>query len=312
MRGHAFGGKERKNSQFCPIFAGLTVIELPDIPPDQPILIAGPTASGKSALALQIAQRDGGVIINADASQVYRCWRIITARPSRAEEASAPHALYGHVPWDVSYSAGHWLRDVIPLLTGPERPIIVGGTGLYFAALTQGMAEIPPVSSAIRAKADSLTLENLLKQVDQKTIQGLDVQNRARVQRAYEVQVATGRSLADWQADTSPPVLPVESTFAIVFDSPREWLLERITRRFEAMLDQGALQEVKAMQDKFDPTLPAFKAIGVPELIAHLRGEITLNEARHRTDIATRQFAKRQRTWFRSKMKSWHKIHPAL
>ena len=175
---------------------------LPSVPEGKPVLIAGPTASGKSALALAVAERFGGVIVNADASQVYDCWRVISARPSAEEEARAPHALYGHIPYDEAYSAGQWLREVTPLLSGDLRPIIVGGTGLYFKTLTEGMAEIPPTPAAIRAQADAMPLPDLLAEVDPRTRAGLDTRNRARVQRAWEVERATGRSLAEWQAET--------------------------------------------------------------------------------------------------------------
>ena len=287
-----------------------TLATLPDIPPGVPVLIAGPTASGKSALALEIAQRHGGVIINADASQVFDCWRVITARPSADEEQQAPHLLYGHVPWNADYSTGHWLRQVTPLLGGRDRPIIVGGTGLYFTALTQGMADIPPTPLDIRAMGDALSLAELGAGLDTRTTHKIDMQNRARVQRAWEVQAATGRSLADWQADTPPPILPLSGTVPLVMDAPKDWLLDRIIRRFDKMLQQGALDEVTAMLDRYDRSLPSCKAIGVPELVAHLRGEISLDQARDRTGIATRRFAKRQRTWFRSKMRKWHQVTP--
>lgn len=284
--------------------------DLPPIPDGMPVLIAGPTASGKSALALEIARRHGGVIVNADASQVFACWRIVTARPSEAEEAQAPHRLYGHIPCDAQYSTGHWLRDVAPLLTGGARPIIVGGTGLYFTALTEGLAEIPATPPELRAEADLIPLETLVADLDPRTAAGLDLKNRMRVQRAWEVQRATGRPLADWQADTPPPLLPVSDTVPLVFDVPKDWLLDRIARRFDAMLEQGALEEVAAMRKHYDPALPAYKAIGVPELMAHIVGEISLDEARERATVATRRFAKRQRTWFRSKMRHWHRIGP--
>jgi len=283
---------------------------LPDIPRDAPILIAGPTASGKSALALDIAQRHGGVIVNADASQVFDCWRIITARPSSEEEQQVPHHLYGHVRWSADYSTGHWIREVTPLLNGPDRPIIVGGTGLYFTALTQGMADIPITPPDIRATGDALSLAELSAALDARTIARIDMLNRARVQRAWEVQATTGRSLADWQANTPPPVLPLAKAIPLVIDAPKDWLLDRITRRFDTMLQQGALDEVAAMLGRYDASLPAFKAIGVPELVAHLRGDITLDQARNKTGIATRQYAKRQRTWFRSKMRHWHQLTP--
>lgn len=273
-------------------------------------MIAGPTASGKSALALQIAREHGGVIVNADASQVYDCWRVVTARPSVDEEAQATHHLYGHVNWQQPYSAGHWLRDVTPLLTGSDRPIIVGGTGLYFSTLTRGMVDIPAIPAQIRAEGDALSLDALINGIDAKTGDAIDMANRARVQRAWEVQATTGRSLLDWQADTPPPVLPLSDCVPIVFDVDRDWLLARINRRFDLMLQQGALDEVAAMLDRFDASLSAFRAIGVPELAAHLRGEITLDSARAQAGIATRQFAKRQRTWFRSKMKDWHHVVP--
>lgn len=285
--------------------------DLPDIPPDRPVLIAGPTASGKSALALRIAQDQGGVIINADASQVYDCWRVVTARPSPEDEAAAPHLLYGHVRWNRPYSTGHWLREIVPLLAGGERPIITGGTGLYFTALTEGMAEIPATPPEIRAEADALSLEDLLAGLDSRTRDGLDQRNRARVQRAWEVLRATGRGLADWQATTPPPALPLSEAMPILVDAPKDWLLKRIETRFDAMLEMGALDEVAAMLDRFDSALPAFRAIGVPELADYLRGWITLDDARARATIATRQFAKRQRSWFRGKMRNWHVFQPA-
>lgn len=282
--------------------------QLPPIPDDKPVLIAGPTASGKSALALEIAERYGGVIVNADASQVYDCWRVISARPSAEEEGRVPHLLYGHIAYDQDYSAGHWLREVVPLLTGGQRPIIVGGTGLYFAALTEGMAEIPATPAQVRAEADLLTLADLIAGVDEQTLAGLDIQNRARVQRAWEVQRATGRSLMSWQADTPPPILRLIDAVPIVFDVDKAWLLNRIERRFDQMLELGAIDEVSAMRDRFDPVLPACKAIGVPELMAYLDGTLTLDQARERATISTRQFAKRQRTWFRARMKTWNHV----
>ena len=280
----------------------------PPIPEGVPVLIAGPTASGKSALALEIAERFGGVIVNADASQVYNCWRAISARPSPEEEARAPHRLYGHLPYDAPYSAGHWLREVTPLLDGPDRPIIVGGTGLYFTALTEGMVEIPATPPDIRAEADALPLDTLLAGIDPATAAGLDQLNRARVQRAWEVERATGRPLHLWQADTPPPLLPLARTVPLVLEVDKFWLWDRIARRFDQMLDEGALAEVAAMAARYDPALPAFKAIGVPELMAHLRGEITLDAARERASIATRQYAKRQRSWFRARMGDWHAL----
>ena len=275
------------------------------IPANQHVLIAGPTASGKSALALAIAEDRGGHIVNADASQVYECWRIITARPSVDEEARAPHRLYGHIsPWQ-SYSTGHWLREVTTLLNEGQRLIIVGGTGLYFSALTEGLADIPPVPTEIRRLADQMEREDMLRELDHEMLARLDTDNRARVQRAWEVQQATGRSLFAWQADKQPALLPTEKTTAFVIDAPKTWLTPRIEARFDVMIREGALEEVERQMGNIDPSLPAFRAIGVPELVAHLRGDLTLEEAKSAACIATRRYAKRQRTWFRSKMQHW-------
>lgn len=282
---------------------------LGSIPAQRPVLIAGPTASGKSALALEIAARGGGIIVNADASQVYGCWRVISARPSPEEEAQAPHRLYGHLAQDAPYSTGHWLREVTQIIAEGRRPIIVGGTGLYFQALTEGLADIPATPTHVRATADAMTLEALLAELDPQTAQTLDIANRARVQRAWEVLNATGRGLAEWQADTPPPLLPLADCTAIALNVERDWLAQRIERRFDLMLEGGAIDEVRAIEPKYDPALPAHKAIGVPELIAHLRGEITLDHAREAAIIATRQYAKRQRTWIRSKMSAWEQVH---
>ena len=291
-----------------PATVGKTVLE--DLDADTPVLIAGPTASGKSALALQIAETGGGVIVNADASQVYDCWRVLTARPSLQEEAIAPHMLYGHVPARETYSAGHWLREVTPLLESGPRPIIVGGTGLYFTALTQGLAKIPPTPPEVRAHGDSLTREAMLEALDAVTRGGIDTANRARVQRAWEVLVSTGQGLADWQARTPAPILPLTRAKAFVFDVPKDWLNARIAKRFDRMLEDGALEEARKVLPQYDPHLPAHRAIGAPELIAHLRGEVTLDEAREAVVILTRQFAKRQRTWFRSRMQDWEPVSP--
>lgn len=285
-------------------------MKLPQTDPDLPVLIAGPTASGKSDLALRFAESQGGVVVNADASQIFECWRVVTARPSLEEESRAPHALYGHVAFDQPYSAGHWLRDVQDLLKTGQRPIIVGGTGLYFQTLTRGMADIPATPPAIRQEADGLSLDVLQKSVDPKTAAKIDMQNRMRVQRAWEVQRATGRSLADWQADTPPPTLDLNQCAAIVMQSDKDWLEQRIRQRFDKMVAAGALEEVDAMRERYDPKLPAFKAIGVPELMDYVTGVIDLDTARERASIATRQFAKRQRTWFRSKMSSWDVFRP--
>lgn len=281
------------------------------VPADRPVLIAGPTASGKSALALNLAETQGGVIVNADSKQVFDGWRILTARPPEADLARAPHALYGHVPATAPYSVGDWLRDLDPLLEGPERPIIVGGTGLYFAALTLGLAEIPPVPDAIRAEANALPLERLVADLDPETAAGLDLKNRARVQRAWEVARATGRSIRDWQAETGAPRLPLSQVTPLLIDAPKEVLTPRIAARFDQMMAEGLMDEVAAMAPRFDPRAVGMQAIGADALIAHLRGEIDRDEARDRVVIATRRYAKAQRTMFRGRLHGW-RVLPLL
>lgn len=285
------------------------------VDPDRPVLIAGPTASGKSALALAIAERQGGIIVNADALQVWQPWRILSARPDAADEARAPHALYGHVRPGTEYSVGHWLREVAPLLRGPARPIIVGGTGLYFTALTEGLAPIPPVPRTVRERADALRLaEGIdrlaaeLRDRDPATAARIDMANPARVQRAWEVLAATGRGLSSWQAETPPPLLPLAKATALVLSADRDWLAARIDRRFDAMIEAGALDEVRAVLPIWDPAAPWARAIGAPELVRHLTGTITLDAAIAEAKRATRQYAKRQRTWFRARMRAWRPV----
>ncbi len=276
------------------------------------ILIAGPTASGKSELALRLAESQGGVIVNADASQVYDCWRVVTARPSAEDEARAPHLMYGHIAFDAPYSAGHWLREVTPLLKSGARPIIVGGTGLYFQTLLRGMVGIPPTPPEIRAAADAMDAADMLTALDDETRARIDVQNPMRVQRAYEVLRATGRSLASWQDDRPPPTLERTDCTTLVMQSDKDWLESRIRQRFDKMISAGALEEVDEMRTRYDPKLPSCKAIGVPELMGYLSGALDLESAREQASVATRQFAKRQRTWFRSKMADWQAVRPDL
>lgn len=285
-----------------------------------PILIAGPTASGKSGLALTLAERFGGAVVNADALQVYSAWRILTARPDAAEEARAPHFLYGHVGLNQPYSVGHWLREVDRCLAELRerdlRPIIVGGTGLYFQALTRGLVDIPPIPPRIRQEADRITatsgnsaLVEYLREEDPATYSKIDINNPARTQRAWEVLRATGRGLADWHSATPPPLLPLEQTHALLLRPDTDWLNRRIDARFDLMLEQGALDECRAVLDSgWNPSLPSCQAIGAKELIAYLQGEMPLAEAIELAKIQTRQYAKRQRTWFRSKMRDWHQI----
>ncbi|MEM8824621.1 MAG: tRNA (adenosine(37)-N6)-dimethylallyltransferase MiaA [Pseudomonadota bacterium] len=281
------------------------------IPPDRPILIAGPTASGKSALALAIAETAGGQIVNADALQVFSDWRTLTARPSAEDEARVPHALYGHVSWDRAYSVGDWLRDIQPVLSGP-RPIVVGGTGLNFRALTEGLADIPATPPDIRDEAEARLADQglaaMVAELDPDVRADMDLANPRRVLRAWEVKRATGRSIRAWQAETPPPLIPLNTCAAFVVDAPKDWLDPRIATRFDIMLDKGALDEARAIQPRWDPTLNAAQAIGAPELVSHLRGDITLTEARDRAILATTQYAKRQRTWFRARMGGWQPL----
>ena len=287
---------------------------LPD--PARPVLIAGPTASGKSALALDLARRQGRAVVNADALQVHAAWRVLTARPTAAEEAEVPHRLYGHVPWGAPHSAGHWLREVAPLLALRPAPVIVGGSGLLLSALTEGLADIPAVPETLRTEAAARLaaqgLPALADELDPRTGARLDRRNPARVLRAWAVERATGRPLADWQDGTPPPLLPPEAAERVLLLAPPDALTPRIARRMDAMLAGGALEEVRALLPVWDAAagagLPATKAIGAAEIAAHLRGEATLAEARERAVIATRRYAKRQRTWFRARMGGWRAV----
>ena len=282
------------------------------IAPDRPVLIAGPTASGKSELALRIAEAQGGVVINADAIQVYSDWRVLTARPSAEDEIRAPHALYGHVAGDLPYSVGDWLRDVEPLLGGNKRPIIVGGTGLYFTALTEGLAQIPATPDDIRTTAmqriASEGHSTLAEELDAKTAARIDLANPMRVQRAWEVLTNTGKGLADWQDATDPPRLRLNEVTALVINAEKHWLTPRIEARFDKMLETGAMEEARANRPTWSPNLPSAKAIGAAELMGVIDGTMPLQAARDRSTILTRQFAKRQRTWFRARMRDWQSV----
>ncbi len=286
-------------------------VDLKSVSREAPVLIAGPTASGKSALAAEIAARDGRVVVNADALQVYGCWRVLTARPSAADEAALPHALYGHVGRDQPYSVGHWLRDVRTLL---ERPVvIVGGTGLYFRALTEGLAEVPPVPPAVRAAGDALWAADpgaMVAALDRATSARIDLANGARVQRAWEVLSATGRGLADWQAQTPAPALPRARAEAMVLLPDVPWLNARIDARLDTMIGAGALDEARSALPGWNAALPSSRAIGAPELVAHLRGDLTLDTAISQAKQASRTYAKRQRTWFRARMRDWTGVVP--
>jgi tRNA dimethylallyltransferase len=278
------------------------------------VLIAGPTASGKSALALELAAATGGVVINADSMQIYRDLRVITARPTPAEEARVPHRLYGEVDAAINFSAGAWVTAAAAILEDVRaqnrRPIFAGGSGLYFKALMRGLSAVPPIPGEIRAgvrarlERDGVeALHTELAQRDPVSAGRLKPRDRTRIARALEVIEATGRSLTDWHRDGVLPLLPPGSFSALFLEPEREELYARIDARFDAMLAAGALEEVAALAARqLDPLLPAMKAHGVPALIRHLRGEITLDEAAAIGRADTRHYAKRQFTWFRHQL----------
>ncbi len=286
------------------------------------LLIAGPTASGKSALAAALAETHNGVIVNTDSMQVYRDLRVLTARPTPDEEARAPHRLYGHVDAAVNFSAGAWLADaakVLAELRSQKRlPIFAGGSGLYFKALTRGLSAVPPIPSeareSVRARlqrdgAEALHAE--LMRRDPASAERLKPRDRIRIARALEVIEATGRSLADWHRHGLPPLLQPGAFTAVFLAPERDELYARIDARFDAMLKAGALDEVASLASrKLDPLLPAMKAHGVPALIRHLNGEITLEQAAAIGRADTRHYAKRQFTWFRHQLPEFQWMVP--
>ena len=290
--------------------------------PPGTILIAGPTASGKSALALALAEKHRGTIVNADSMQVYGDLRIITARPSAAEEARVPHRLYGLVDAAENYSVGRWCQDARAALDEVKRegrvPILVGGTGLYFKALTQGLSAVPPTPPEIRAMVrarcnaeGAAALHSELARRDPAMAGRLKPGDRMRIARALEVLEATGRSLADWHRDGMPAILDPDEALKIFLAVDRDELQRRIDARFDAMLAAGALDEVRALSARgLDPMLPAMKAHGVPWLRRHLAGEISLEAAAAGGKQDTRRYTKRQVTWFRHQMPGWTWLSP--
>lgn len=285
-------------------------------------LIAGPTASGKSAFALSIAERLDGTVINADSMQVYCDLRVLTARPTAEEEQRIPHLLYGHVDAAENYSTGRWIVDAARALAEVEAvrrlPIFIGGTGLYFRALTQGLSDIPPVPADVRARVrgqaegvPATQLHARLASIDPRTAAGLRPSDRQRTLRALEVLAATGRPLAEWQEKPGVPMIRPEEAVAVFLSVERDELRRRINDRFDAMLGAGALDEVHALAArKLDPALPVMKAHGVPWLLRHLAGEISLEEASAGGKTDTRRYAKRQETWFRHQLKQFKWIEP--
>jgi tRNA dimethylallyltransferase len=282
-------------------------------------LIAGPTASGKSALALRLAEATGGEIVNADSMQLYRDLAILTARPSPEEEARAPHHLFGMVDAADGWSVGRWLRaamEILPAVAGRGRDaIVVGGTGLYFRALTEGLAEIPPVPAEARRAAEADfelmgedVFRGLLGAADPAAAARIAPGDRQRLVRAWEVYAATGAPLSDWQAASRPALEPGSWT-AVALDPPRPKLYARCDARLAGMVEGGALEEVAALTARnLDPSLPAMKAVGVREFAAHLRGEASLSEALAAAQQETRRYAKRQATWMRGQMAGWPRI----
>jgi tRNA dimethylallyltransferase len=282
------------------------------------ILIAGPTASGKSALALRLAGQHGGLIINADSMQVYRELRILTARPDDGDEARAPHRLFGHVSAATTYSVGRWLADVADALAEAQAarlmPILVGGTGLYFMALTQGLSDIPDIQPEIKARwrrrarlVPAAALHRALARRDPLMAARLRASDPQRIVRALEVIEATGRSLADWQQDAGRPLIHEDQAHCILMAPERDALYRRCDQRIEQMMLRGAVEEVEALLAVgLPPDVPAMRAIGVREIGAFLRGQIGLAEAKDRMKTQTRRYAKRQMTWARRNMISWN------
>ncbi|NMA99058.1 MAG: tRNA (adenosine(37)-N6)-dimethylallyltransferase MiaA [Phyllobacteriaceae bacterium] len=283
------------------------------------VLIAGPTASGKSALAIARARDNGGIIVNADSMQVYDTLRVITARPSLEEEAQAEHLLYGVVPASERFSTGQWLRAVDRIIaeTDPSSPLIfVGGTGLYFDALVNGFADVPEivpeVISAVEAAlegSDEASRMALLMHEDPETAARLKVADPQRVTRALAVKRQTGRTLSSFQQDQRPGPIAGWDMERIVLEPPRDVVRDRITKRFATMFENGAVEEVEAIRaQSLDPSLPAMKAIGVPEISAWLDGTMSADEAIRLATTATHQYAKRQGTWFRNRMGDWPRL----
>jgi tRNA dimethylallyltransferase len=286
------------------------------------ILIAGPTASGKSALALVLAEKLGGAIVNADSMQVYRELRIITARPTPEDEVRVPHRLYGHVDAAENYSVGRWCTEVADVLAAAQREartaVVVGGTGLYFSALTQGLAAVPPIPAQIRnevrarlASDGAEALHAELMRRDPIAAARLMPGDRARVTRALEVIMATGRSIVQWHEANMPACVDAALAAKVFLMPDRDALLRRIDSRFDAMMAAGALDEVRALAARhLDPNLPPMKAHGVPWLIRHLNGEIALVEAIEGGKRDTRQYTKRQATWFRNQLSDFVWVEP--
>lgn len=284
------------------------------------ILIHGPTASGKSALAIELARKLGGEVINADSMQVYRDLQVISARPTEEEMAGVPHHLFGHVDAATRYSTGEWLEAARGVLKRLQRQnkhaVIVGGTGLYLLALTQGLSDIPPVPDDIRAEVRAISdtegadgLRARLAPHDPDLAERLGTGDKQRLARAYEVWLATGRPLSDFQSERQPPVLKEGEWTGFALTPPRTALYKKIDRRFEGMLMQGAVEEARALVARdLNPELPAMKALGMPSIAAFVRGEISAEEAAESAKRESRRYAKRQFTWIGRQFPLWPRI----
>lgn len=283
--------------------------------PMRAILLAGPTASGKSSLAVELARSLGSVVVNADSMQVYREWRILTARPSEEEMQGVPHLLYGHVGLQTDYSVGHWLNDLKSILPPPGTdmppPVIAGGTGAYFTALTSGIASIPQIPAKLRKQVeiemaerglDSLASE--LRRLDPETADAVALDNPRRVTRALEVLRHTGKGLAAWHQRTKPPMLRLEETEALVLAPDPAELRSRVERRFALMMEAGAMEEVAKTREMV-PVPDGRWPLGGRELAACLDGMLSKKQAMENSITAIMQYAKRQRTWFRNKLAAW-------
>jgi len=284
-------------------------------------LIAGPTASGKSALAARLAKAQGGIVVNADSMQVYRELRILTARPTEAEEAAVPHRLYGFRPAGEPYSVAAWLSDLAPLIAAARQGgpplVIVGGTGLYFKALLEGLSPVPDIPDEVRtrwrseaAAKESAELHAVLRRRDPAMAERLVPSDPQRIVRALEVLEATGRSLLDWQQAQGEALLNATEAELLFVSPPRETLYARCDARLDLMLEAGALAEVERLAAlRLDPGLPAMRALGIRPLLAHIQGMLTLNAALADAKTETRRYAKRQLTWARRNMIAWRTVY---
>lgn len=285
-------------------------------------LIAGPTASGKSALAMRLASERRALIVNADSMQVYRELRILTARPAAVDEALTPHRLYGFREASRPYSVAAWLDDIAPLVAearaGGPPLVIVGGTGLYFKALLEGLSPVPDIPEAIRshwrteaATKESTALHAVLAQRDPEIAARIAPSDPQRIVRALEVLDATGRSLLDWQKVAGEPLLRSEEADLLFVSPPREILYARCDARLDHMVEAGAIEEVEQLRDLgLDPSLPAMRALGVRPFLNYLKNMLDWEAALEAAKTETRRYAKRQVTWARSNMISWKWIFP--